>query len=61
MKREHAVRLLFNDKEWKAIGQYCSDFGVSNRARWFRETIMKEVFSRFVQNAPMLFSEEEMK
>ncbi|MDY6121929.1 MAG: hypothetical protein SPI72_02460 [Porphyromonas sp.] len=61
LKREHAVRLLFNDREWTAIEQYCEDFAVRNRGRWLRETVMREVIGRLELNAPLLFPEEEMQ
>lgn len=60
LKRTHSMNLTFNDKEWEAIQAYLKNYRITNRARWFRETVMKEVIRKLEMDQPLLFDEHEM-
>lgn len=60
-KREHSIVIKLNEMELKALEQYCAEYRIGNRARWIRETLMREVISRFEANSPTLFSDEDLR
>ncbi len=60
MKRTHRIAIQLNDYEMKTLDRFCNDYGVSNRSRFFRETVLRKMISIFENNYPTLFSEDEM-
>ncbi|MDO4691262.1 MAG: hypothetical protein Q4A64_00130 [Porphyromonadaceae bacterium] len=59
--RPHKLMLKLNERELRALEQYCKKYQVDNRSHWLRELMMTEIIRRFELDAPMLFSEEEMR
>lgn len=49
---------MLNNRELKALGIYCNRFRVSNKSEFVRETIMKAIVKRFVEEPPSLWEEE---
>ena len=61
MKRGNKVVVSLNDKEMRALNQYCDKYKVKNRSRFLRETIMIAILKKFDEDYPKLFEEEEMQ
>lgn len=53
--REHRVSILLNDSELRALDRYCEKYGVRNRSRFVRETLMRNVLKQFEKDSPTLF------
>ena len=53
--RTTRVSILLNDSELRALDRYCEKYGVRNRSRFVRETLMRSVLKRFEKDAPTLF------
>lgn len=60
--RDHLVTITFNDPEFKTLEKYCNQYKISNRSRFIRESLMKTMLSRMVEDDyPTLFGEKEMR
>lgn len=60
--RNHLVTTSFNDPEFKILEKYCATYHITNRTRFIRESIMKLMLSRMVEDDyPTLFGEKEMR
>lgn len=57
--RNHALILRFNQREKEAIDFYCQKYGITNRSKFIRETILTEVLKRFDEDYPTLFELEK--
>ncbi len=55
LKRVNRHELLFNNRETRAIDDYCKKHRITNKSRFMRESIMKEI----LQDYPSLFEFEE--
>ncbi|MBO4250852.1 MAG: hypothetical protein J5884_06300 [Paludibacteraceae bacterium] len=53
--REHRVSILLNDKEQQMLERFCEQYGVSNRSRLIRETLMRAILKQLDQDQPTLF------
>lgn len=54
-ERKNRVSILLNDSELRALDRYCDKYGVRNRSRFVRETLMRTVLKQFEKDAPTLF------
>lgn len=59
LPRRHSLVLRFNDREQKAIEDYCKQYRISVRTKWIRELVMTEVIQRFERDSPTLFADED--
>lgn len=57
--RNHRTTLLFNQREKEAIDLYCQKYGITNKSKFIRETILTEVLKRFDEDYPTLFEFEK--
>lgn len=55
LRRNHRKTVLFNDKELKAIDEYCHRFKVSSRSALIRQATMERVMQMLDENHPTLF------
>jgi hypothetical protein len=46
---------VLNDEENKALKYYVKKYGIRNKAKFFRETVMREVLRRLEIDSPTLF------
>ena len=53
--REHRVSILLNNKEQQMLERFCEQYGVSNRSRLIRETLMRAILKQLDQDQPTLF------
>ncbi len=52
---------MLSDEEMDVINFYLRKYKISNRSRWFRETIMSHIFKNMDMDYPTLFGENEMR
>lgn len=55
LKRKHYESFRLNDLEHKALMRYLSKYGITNRAKFLREAVMKAVLKKFDEDYPTLF------
>ncbi len=59
--RTKKAEFMLNDEEYELIGFYLKKYKISNRSRWFRETVMNHILKNMDQDYPTLFEENEMR
>lgn len=59
--RDHLITVALNDPEFKTLEKYCTQYKISNRSGFIRESLMKAILSRMVDDYPTLFGEKEMR
>lgn len=55
MPRKNRIAILLNDREQRALDNYCRRYKISNRSRFIRETLMKNILHKFASDTPTLF------
>ena len=53
--REYRISLLLNESEQRALDKFCEKYGVSNRSRLIRETLMRTILKQLENDQPTLF------
>ena len=53
--REYRISILLNEKEQKMLDKFCDKYGVSNRSRLIRETLMRAILKQMENDQPTLF------
>lgn len=53
--REHRVSILLNDSEQKTLDRFCERYGVKNKSRLIRETLMRAILRQMDKDQPTLF------
>lgn len=59
--RIHKVTFMLNDEEQKAVARYLKKYNISNKSRWYRETILSHILKTLEEDYPTLFNENEMR
>lgn len=59
-KRTHPVSFSLNDKENEVVEAYFKKYRINNKARFFRETIIRSIMERFMEDYPTLFEQQEL-
>lgn len=54
-QRRRIMQFRLNDLEYNAIEKYCDIYKINNKARWIRETIIKEILRMYQEDAPTIF------
>ena len=44
--REYRISILLNEKEQRMLDKFCEKYGVSNRSRLIRETLMRAILKQ---------------
>lgn len=52
---------MLTDEEHEVIAFYLKKYNISNRSRWYRETILAHVLKMMEKDYPTLFEENEMR
>jgi len=60
-KRKSRIVCLVSEEENRVIDRYLDHYKISNKSRWFRETILEFVCKNMEEDYPTLFSEHEMR
>ncbi len=53
--REYRISILLNEKEQRMLDKFCEKYGVSNRSRLIRETLMRAILKQIENDQPTLF------
>ncbi|MCR5533380.1 MAG: ribbon-helix-helix domain-containing protein [Paludibacteraceae bacterium] len=53
--REHRISILLNDKEQQTLDRFCEKYGISNRSRLIRETLIRAILKQLENDQPTLF------
>ena len=53
--REHRIALLLNESEMKALTRFCERYGVTNKSKLIRETLMRAILKKMDNDQPTLF------
>ena len=53
--REHRISILLNEREQRALERFCDKYGVANRSRLIRETLMRAILKKLDNDQPTLF------
>ena len=53
--REHRISILLNESEQRALERFCERYGVSNRSRLIRETLLRAILQKIDNDQPTLF------
>ncbi|MDR3061883.1 MAG: hypothetical protein LBU57_07200 [Dysgonamonadaceae bacterium] len=61
MPRVQRIAFMLNEEEYKTINNYLTKYKITNRSRWYRETILSHILKVLEQDYPTLFSENEMR
>ena len=59
--RTKKVVFTLADEEYELINLYLKKYKITNRSRWYRETILTHVLKSMDKNYPTLFEENEMR
>lgn len=59
--RTKKITCLLSDEEYSTVCGYLEKYKISNRARWYRETILSHVLKTLEKDYPTLFVENEMR
>ncbi len=52
---------MLNDEEHRLILFYLKKYKITNRSRWYRETLLNHILINMEQDYPTLFEENEMR
>jgi len=53
--REFKLTILLNESEMRALDRFCDRYGVKNRSRLIRETLMRAILKKMDNDQPTLF------
>ncbi len=60
-RRTKKAVFMLSEEEHDLIQFYLKKYKISNRSRWYRETVMNHVLKSMDQDYPTLFEENEMR
>ena len=60
-KRTKKAEFALNEEEFEVINFYLKKYKITNRSRWFRETIISHILKNMDMDYPTLFEENEMR
>jgi metal-responsive CopG/Arc/MetJ family transcriptional regulator len=53
--REYRISILLNESELRTLDRFCDTYGVANRSRLIRETLMRAILKQLDSDQPTLF------
>lgn len=60
LKRKYRKAILLNDRELKALDNYCKRYKVKNQSKIIRESLFKSILEHYDDDYPTLFSKQEL-
>ena len=60
-QRTKSAAFMLCDEEYEMIQFYLRKYKITNRSRWFRETILGHILKSMEKDYPTLFEENEMR
>ncbi len=59
--RHERLTCLVNDEEMRIIDGYLRKYGIENKSRWMRETLLAFIHRNLDYDYPTLFNEHDMR
>ncbi|MDR1919820.1 MAG: hypothetical protein LBQ65_09280 [Tannerellaceae bacterium] len=59
--RIHRVTFNLTSDEYKTVTRYIGKYKITNKSRWYRETILLHILKTLEADYPTLFKENEMR
>lgn len=53
--REYRVSILLNEREQHMVERFCEKYGIANRSRLIRETLIRAILKQLDDDQPTLF------
>ncbi len=53
--RENRIAILLNENEQRALDRFCERYGITNRSKLVRETLMRAILKKIENDQPTLF------
>jgi metal-responsive CopG/Arc/MetJ family transcriptional regulator len=53
--RENRIAILLNESEQRALDRFCERYGITNRSKLVRETLMRAILQKIESDQPTLF------
>jgi len=53
--RENRIAILLNESEQRALDRFCERYGITNRSKLVRETLMRAILQKIENDQPTLF------
>lgn len=60
-KRDQRMTCLVSEEEMQIVDRYLEKYNISNKSRWFRETILLFIQKNMDEDYPTLFGEHDMR
>lgn len=60
-KREQRIVCLMSAEELRIVDRYLAKYKITNKSRWFRETILMFIHKNMEDDYPTLFAEHDMR
>lgn len=60
-KRTLRMTCLLSEEEQRIINCYLKKYKISNKSRWFRETVLTFIHKNMDEDYPTLFGEHDMR
>lgn len=60
-KRRLRMVCLLSEEEQRIIDRYLEKYRITNKSRWFRETILMFIYKNMDEDYPTLFGEHDMR
>ncbi len=60
-KREQRIVCLMSEEELRLVNRYLAKYRITNKSRWFRETILRFIYKNMEEDYPTLFGEHDMR
>ncbi|WP_298072954.1 hypothetical protein [uncultured Bacteroides sp.] len=60
-KRDQRIVCLMNEEEQRIVNRYLERYKITNKSRWFRETILMFIHKNMEDDYPTLFGEHDMR
>ena len=60
-KRHLRMVCLMSEEEQRIVDRYLKKYKITNKSRWFRETILMFIYKNMDEDYPTLFGEHDMR
>ena len=61
VKRLQRIVCLMSEDEMKIVDRYLERYKITNKSRWFRETVLGFIHKNMEDDYPTLFGEHDMR
>ncbi len=58
--RDKRISITLNEKEFRVMERFFKECKIKNKSKFLRDTLIRIAWKKLEDNAPYLFSEEEM-